>query len=275
MKTIGLIAGNGRLPHAVAAEARQKGYRVFAVGLEPLADAGLGELVDEIEYISVGKLGKIINTLRKAGVEEAVMAGKVPKTLLYESRIIPDIRAAKLLMSLKDNKDDTIMLALVDELKKEGISLLNTTAFTENIMAHRGVMTRKKPSKRHMKDIDFGFPIAKLIGGMDIGQSIVVKERAVMAVEAIEGTDEAIRRGGKLAGSEAVVIKVAKIGQDLRFDVPAVGMNTISAMVDVKASVLALEAGATIIMGKDDVLKEADAVGIAVVGISAEGVGSR
>ncbi|MGE5893545.1 MAG: LpxI family protein [bacterium] len=269
MKKLGLIAGNGQLPLAVAKEAREKGYSVFAVGLEPLVDAGLQHVVDMMECINVGKLGRIIEALKQAGVQEAVMAGKVPKTLLYTSRIIPDLRAVKVLMSLKDNKDDTILHALSEELRREGITLVKTTSFTESIMAHEGVMTRKRPSRDHLKDIEFGFPIAKQIGGLDIGQSIIVKDRAVMAVEAIEGTDEAIRRGGRLSGEGAVVIKVAKIGQDLRFDVPAVGMNTLSAMAEVRAAVLALEAQATIIMEKNNVLQEADRLGISLVGIRA------
>jgi len=266
-KILGLIAGMGTLPHAIASEARQKGYRVFAVGLEHLADRSLEQEVDDFESVSVGKLGKIISTLKKAGVEEAVLAGKVPKSILYKKKIIPDLRAVKVLMSLRDQKDDTILLALTNELKSEGIHLLNTTDFTGSLMASEGAMTKKKPSKDQLHDIEFGFPIAKQIGGLDIGQTIVVKDRAVMAVEAIEGTDEAILRGCALAGRDAVVIKVAKIGQDLRFDVPGVGLDTIRTMSDVGASLLAVEAGVTIIMEKERVIEEADRRGIAVYGV--------
>lgn len=266
-KILGLIAGTGTLPHAIASEARQKGYRVFAVGLEHLADSSLEHEVDDIRFISVGKLGKIISALKEAGVEEAVLAGKVPKTILYKKKIIPDLRAVKVLMSLRDQKDDTILLALTNELKSEGIQLLNTTDFTVSIMATEGVMTKKKPSRDQMRDIEFGFPIAKQIGGLDIGQTIVVKDRAIMAVEAIEGTDEAILRGCALAGRDAVVIKVAKIGQDLRFDVPGVGLDTIRTMSDVGASLLAVEAEVTIIMEKDKVLEEADRRSIAIFGV--------
>ncbi|MGW8271846.1 MAG: LpxI family protein [Thermodesulfovibrionales bacterium] len=273
MKKLGLIAGSGNLPMVVAREARQKGHTLFAVGLSPLADEQLSDVVDEVEYINVGKLGRIIDALKNAGVSEAVMAGKVPKTLLYKSKIIPDLRAIKVLLSLKDRRDDTIMIAIVEELQREGITLLNTTSFTESLMAKEGVMTKKKPTRFQRDDVSFGFPVAKKIGGLDIGQSIVVKDRAVMAVEAIEGTDEAIRRGGRLCGDGAVVIKVAKIGQDLRFDVPAVGMTTISAMREVKAAVLALEADATIIVDKLNVLREADSAGISVLGVGASSEG--
>lgn len=271
MNKIGLIAGWGELPKIVGDEARQKGHSVFAIGLEPLVDPELGNHVDDIEFINVGKLGKIFSSLKKAGVTEAVLAGKVPKTLLYKSKVVPDMRAAKFFISLRDNKDDTILLALTDELKKEGIHLLETTSFTESIMAAEGVMTKKKPRKHHMKDIEFGMPIAKEIGRLDIGQTIVVKDRAVMAVEAIEGTDEAIKRGGKLAGGDAVVIKVAKPGQDLRFDVPGIGRQTILAMSEVQASVLALEAGACIVMDKERIIKEASELGISIVGVHWEG----
>jgi len=266
-KILGLIAGMGTLPHAIASEARQKGYRVFAIGLEHLANRSLEQEVDDFESVSVGKLGKIISTLKKAGVEEAVLAGKVPKSILYKKKIIPDLRAVKVLMSLRDQKDDTILLALTNELKSEGITLRNTTDFTGSLMASEGAMTKKKPSKDQLHDIEFGFPIAKQIGGLDIGQTIVVKDRAVMAVEAIEGTDEAILRGCALAGRDAVVIKVAKIGQDLRFDVPGVGLDTIRTMSDVRAALLAVEAGVTIIMEKERVIEEADRRGIAVYGV--------
>lgn len=250
----------------IGSEARGKGYSVFAVGLKPLVDDEIAKYVDDIAFVNVGKLGKIISSLKKAGITEVVMAGKVPKTLLYNNRIIPDLRAAKVLMSLKDRKDDTILLALADELRKEGITLLETTLFTENIMATEGVMTKKKPTKDQIRDIEFGLPIAKHAGALDIGQTVVVKDRAVMAVEAIEGTDEAIKRGGILAGGDAVIVKVAKPGQDLRFDVPGVGRRTILAMAEVHASALALEAGACIIIDRDKVLREADELGISIIG---------
>ena len=266
MKKLGLIAGYGELPSAVAAEARAKGYSVFAVGLEPLADKSLASAVDEIKWINVGKLGLIIDTLKKAGVAEAVLAGKVPKSLLYKSRITPDLRAVKVLFSLKDRTDDSIMLAITGELARDGITLLNTTDFSVRLLAPEGVLGKHAPSKNELKNIDFGFRIAKEMGRLDIGQTVVVKDMAVMAVEAIEGTDEAIRRGGKLAGSGAVVIKVSKPRQDLRFDVPAVGMETLAAMIEVQARVLAVEQGKSIILSRKEMLKKADKYDIAIVG---------
>ncbi|MBI5848732.1 MAG: UDP-2,3-diacylglucosamine diphosphatase LpxI [Nitrospirae bacterium] len=265
---LGLIAGNGELPKAVAEEARAKGYEVIAAGLEPLAERDLASVVDKIKWINVGKLGELIRFLKKSGVKEAVMAGKVPKSLLYKSRITPDLRAMKLLFSLKDKSDDSILLALAKELQKEGITLLNTTDFTSSLLTPEGVITREGPTENEWKDIAFGWKIAKEIGRLDIGQTVVIRNQAVMAIEAIEGTDAAINRGGTLAGSGAVVIKVSKPQQDMRFDVPVVGHATLRSMIDVQARVLAVESGKSIIINKEELIKGAEKAGIAIVGVS-------
>ncbi|MBF0516487.1 MAG: UDP-2,3-diacylglucosamine diphosphatase LpxI [Nitrospirae bacterium] len=267
-KTLGLIAGMGYLPMAVAQEARHQGYRVFAVGLEPVVDeAALRGYVDDLTLVNVAKLGTLIKTLKGAGLTEAVMAGKVPKSLLYKNKTMPDMRAVTFLLKLKDNNDDSILNALVEEFASEGITMRNITDFTSGMITPVGLLTKKGLSKDEQKDIDFGFPLAKEIGRLDIGQTIVIKGRAVMAVEAIEGTDMAIRRGGELAGSGAVVIKTSKPNQDKRFDYPAIGLDTIAAMKEVKARVLGLEAGNTLIVQKDAVIKEAQAAGISIIGV--------
>jgi len=266
MKKLGLISGSGELPLVVAEEARLKGYSVIAIGLEPLADKALASAVDEIKWISVGRLGAVIDTLKKAGVKEAVMAGKVPKSLLYKSRIVPDLRAVKVLFSLKDRSDDSIMMAIIKELEKDGITLLNTTDFSSELLTPEGILTKKAPSEDEWKDIAFGFKIAKEMGRLDIGQTVVVKNQAVMAVEAIEGTDEAIRRGGRLAGHGAAVIKVSKPHQDLRFDVPVVGMDTLRAMIEAQVRVLALEVKKSILLNRGELLKKADKSKISIVG---------
>jgi DUF1009 family protein len=270
MKKLGLIAGSGELPFAVASEARAKGYAVIAIGLAPVADKALASVVDEFKWINVGRLGSIISALKKEGVKEAVMAGKVPKSLLYKGTITPDLRAVKVLFSLKDRSDDSILLAITGELEKDGITLLNTTDFSSGLLTPGGVLTRNAPSRKEWRDIAFGFRIAKEIGGLDIGQTVVVKDMAVMAVEAIEGTDAAIRRGGALAGPGAVVIKVSKPQQDMRFDVPAVGMDTLAAMIEIKAGVLAIERARSIVLNKKEMLKKADKSGISVVGYPSE-----
>jgi len=266
MKRLGLIAGTGDLPIAIASEAKSQGYTVIAIGLEPLADKILSSYVDEIKWVNVGKFGKILDTLKKYDIKEAVMAGKVSKTLLYKSKITPDLRAIKLLFSLKDKKDDSIMLAITKELEDEGIHLLDITRFSKGILTPDGVLTKNKPSEDEWKDIAFGWKIAKEIGRLDIGQTVVVKNQAVMAVEAIEGTDEAIIRGGKVAGKGAVVVKVSKPNQDMRFDVPVVGLNTLRAMIEVHARVLSVEAKKSIILNRDKIIEESQKAGIAIVG---------
>ncbi len=266
---IGIIAGAGDLPEIIARDAKERGYKVITIALENLASPVLNDLSDEIQWLNVGKLGALINTLKDAGICEAIMAGKVPKSLLYKSKITPDLRAIKLLFSLKDKSDDAILNALADELAKEGITIINTTSFSPHLPTPAGVLTKEPPSKGEWADIEFGWKIAKAIGEMDIGQTVVVKEQAVMAVEAIEGTDEAIRRGAKWGGAGTVVVKVSKPQQDMRLDVPVIGPATLQAMIDVRARVLAIEAERSIIIHRDKLIKEAEESGISIVGLSA------
>jgi len=266
MKKLGLIAGTGELPKAVATEAKARGYTVFAIALDPLADRSLSSYVDEIKRVNVGKFGTIIKSMKQYGITKAVMAGKVPKTLLYKSNITPDLRAVKLLFSLRDRSDDSILLAIMKELEKEGIQLLDITSFSSSLLTPDGVLTKRRPTEDEWKDIAFGWKIAKEIGRLDIGQTVVVKNRAVMAVEAIEGTDEAIKRGGALAGSGAVVVKVSKPNQDMRFDVPAVGLDTLHAMIEVHASVLSVESKKSIFLEREKIVEESNKAGISIVG---------
>jgi UDP-2,3-diacylglucosamine hydrolase len=268
MKQLGLIAGKGELPIAVADEAKTQGYTVIAIGLEPLVDKSLASHVDKIQWVNVGKFGKMIDTMKKYDIREAVMAGKVSKGLLYKSRITPDLRAVKLLMSLKNRSDDSVLLAITDELAREGIHLLDILRFSSALLAPRGVLTKDHPSDQEWKDIAFGWKIAKEMGRLDIGQTVVVKKQAVMAVEAIEGTDEAIKRGGTLSGKDAVVVKVSKPNQDMRFDVPVIGLDTLKTMKSVHARVLAVEASKCLILNKDKILDEAKKAGISIVGYS-------
>jgi DUF1009 family protein len=273
MSNIGIIAGAGRLPLYVAEEALRTGSVPYIIALEPVADADFKKEIKppaKIESVSVGKLDKIIKTLKKNRVREAVMAGKVPKALLYKSRVLPDFRAARLVLTLKDRKDDTILLAVAHELEKDGIKLLPITRFCSGLLAPEGEIAGRKPDRDELKDIAFGRENAREMGRLDIGQTVVVKDRAVMAVEAIEGTDEAIRRGGMLAGKGAVVVKLSKPGQDLRFDVPVAGLSTIEAMIESRASVLALEASQVLLVEKEAVIKKASSAGIKVIGFKGD-----
>jgi hypothetical protein len=267
MKTLGLLAGSGELPYIVAYQAKKMGYKVFAVGLDPLVNESLRKYVDHLEIIHVGKMGTIIKTLLNANVDEAVMVGKVPKTLLYKNQIKPDLKAASMLLKIKDKSDDVIILTIIDEFKKQGINFINLTDIVSSLLTPVGVLGKIKLEKNHQKDIAFGLPIAKAIGGLDIGQTIVVCDRAVMAVEAIEGTDNAIIRGCALCDGGAVVIKISKPSQDMRYDVPTAGVDTINTMIKAGAKVLALEAGRTIMVNKAQMIDLADQAGITIAGI--------
>ncbi len=268
MRNIGIIAGAGELPKIIARDARDRGFRVITVAMEDIASHDLAELSDEIKWINIGKLGLLIDVLKKNSVKEVIMAGKVSKTILYKSKIVPDLRAAKLLFSLKDRSDDTILKAIRDELGKEGINIIDTTTFSPHLLTPIGVLTKDNPSKDEWKDIEFGWNIAKEIGKLDIGQTVVVKGLSVIAIEAVEGTDETIIRGGRLAGEGVVVVKVSKPHQDMRLDVPVVGMQTINSMIKVSARILALEAKKSIILNRDRVIREADEAGITILGVN-------
>ncbi len=265
MRTIGLLAGVGRLPVEFARAASGMGFTVIAVGVVPGVDPELAAAAKKFYAVSVGELGRIIAILKEEGVREVTMLGKVTKELMFTGAVQFDDRAKKLFAGLADNRDDTIMLAFVRELAGEGIGVLDQTALIRALMPAPGVIARRQPTAAEEADIEFGLRMAKEIGALDIGQTVVVKNRAVLAVEAIEGTDACIRRGGQLGRGGAVVAKVAKPGQDLRFDVPAVGTATIQAMIESGAGVLVIEAGRTLLVDRDKVVALADANDIAIV----------
>ena len=267
---IGIIAGMGELPVIIAKDARERGYKVITVALETLASLEMDSVSDEIRWVNPGKFGELIDILKKHQIKEAIMAGKVPKSLLFKSKITPDLRAVKLLFSIKDKSDDAILNAITKELAGEGIKIIDTTKFSPHLLTPVGCLTRKKPDEEQWKDIEFGWKIAREIGKLDIGQTVVIKGKAVMAIEAIEGTDEAILRGGKWAGDGAVVVKVSKPQQDMRMDVPAVGPDTLKSMENVNAKVLALEAHRSMIVDRETVIRAAESAGIVIVGISSE-----
>lgn len=266
MKRIGLIAGNGTFPIEFAKAAKRKGLTVVAVAHEGETMRELEQVADSVFWIKVGQLGRLIKIFKEQGVADALMAGGIKKTRLFGGAM-PDLRGAALLARMLYKKDDSILRAVAAELESEGITVRESTLFLDDILAPAGVLTRRRPTKDEQEDIKFGWHMAKEIGRLDIGQTVVVKGQAVLAVEAIEGTDEAIRRGGGLGNGGAVVVKVCKPHQDLRFDLPAAGIQTIKTMAEVNASCLAVEAGKTIILERDAVVKEADSLGIAIVGV--------
>ncbi len=265
MKTIGLLAGLGRLPVEFARAARGMGFTVIAVCVVPGTDEELDQVATKTHHISVGQLQAIITTLQEEGVTEVTMIGKVTKELMFSGAVAIDSRMQKLLASLTDNNDDTIMLAFVRELAMEGLGILDQTALIRSLMPGAGVLTERKPTQEEQADLDFGFTMAKEIGRLDIGQTVVVKNCAVMAVEAIEGTDACIRRGGELGRGSVRVVKVAKPNQDMRFDVPTVGPNTLESMLAAGATALAMEAGKTLLVDRQTVLKIANDNGITIL----------
>lgn len=266
-KKLGLIAGMGLLPSIIAADARSKGFMIFTAALKGLADGTEREYSDSSEVINAGRLGSFFGFFKKHGVKEVLFAGKVPKLSLYDGTVVPDLRALGVLAKLPDRGDDTIMDTVVAEFGKEGISFLDMRDFCGDLLTPVGKLTAKGPSRDEKRDIEFGFRMAKAIGALDIGQTVVVKDLTVMSVEAIEGTDEAIRRGGGLAGRGAVVVKVSRPGQDMRYDVPVVGPETLDAMAAVGARVLAVEAGKSIVIERESFIRKASYAGITVVGV--------
>jgi len=265
LKTLGLIAGSGTFPLTVAQAARQEGYRIIAVAHQGESDPELASQVDELTWIYVGELNKLISVFKKAGVSDAVMAGGIKKVRLF-GNARPDLRTLSLLARVGIKKDDSLLRAVADELASEGIRIRSATEMLAGILMPKGLLTSRPLSAREEQDVEYGWSLAKEIGRLDIGQCVVVKDRTVLAVEAIEGTDEAIRRGGRHGREGAVVVKVSKPTQDVRFDLPTVGPKTIEVMSEVGATVLALEAGCSILLEKALLLEKAQAADISILG---------
>ena len=267
MKPLGLIAGNGKFPLIFAEEARRAGYRVIAVAHRGETDEAIEQAADQVTWIYVGQLGKIIKTFQRSGVIEAVMAGGIRKVKLF-GNFRPDFRGARFLSRIKSREDDALLRGIADELAADGIEILPSTLCVPQIISNEGILTKRAPRAEEWDDIRFGFQIAKEIGRLGIGQTVVVKKQVVLAVEAVEGTDQTIQRGGAQGKSGCVVVKVSKPHQDLRFDVPAVGVDTVKCLAEAGISALAVEAGKTILLEKDKVLEQADSHGIAIVGVT-------
>jgi len=266
---LGLIAGNGRFPFLVLDAARGAGHDVTVVALKEetfpeLAEAAARPPAAAFHWISLGQLGTCIDLLKSAGVSQAVMAGQVKHTKLFDIR--PDWTLGRVLMRLATKNTDSIISGVADVLHDNGIELLHSTAFLQPLMAREGVLTSRTPTDAERADLDFGYRVADTIAGLDIGQTIAVKSAAVVAVEAMEGTDAVIARAGQLAGAGVVVVKVAKPNQDMRFDVPVVGVSTIAAMQAAGARVLSVDAARTLMIDGDAIVAAANEAGIAIVG---------
>ena len=262
---LAIIAGNGIYPRELARAARTAGVqKIFAIAFEGETDGILAELVDEICWLRVGQLSRMLASLRDSKIRSVIMAGQIAPRNLFD--LHPDWRALLLLAKLKRRNAESIFRAIADELEQIGVTLLPATTFLEDFLVTRNVIAGPNLSRREKSDVDFGWEIAQKIAALDIGQTVIVKNGTVLAVEGFEGTNETIHRGGKLAGSGAVVIKVAKPDQDMRFDVPVVGPETISVAAEAKVRVIALEAGRTLLLEKEIVLEESGKARISLFG---------
>lgn len=263
---IGLIAGNGQFPLLFARAAREKGYRVYVAAIRNETDAVIETLAEETLWLHLGQIGKLLSFFRKHGVRETVMVGGVKKTRIF-SDIKPDIKAVMLLATMSHTHDDGVLRLFADFLEKEGVTVRSSTDLVPDVLAREGCWTKTRPSKAQQADIRAGFRLAKEIGKLDIGQCIVMGGGSVLAVEAIDGTDATIRRGGTLGKGDAVVIKASKPIQDMRFDVPAVGLATLQTMLESGASVLVVEAGKTVVFDRKEMVEFADRHKMSIVGV--------
>ena len=262
----GLIAGNGRFPFLVIEGARRAGAQVSVAAIREETDPQIERAVERIVWVGLGQLGKMIRFFKREGVERAMMAGQVKHVQIF-SGSIPDVRMLKLLMKLPRRNTDALIGAVADELASEGIELIDSTYFLQDHLPQAGQLSRRAPDERERGDIGYGLEIAREIARLDLGQTIVVRSRACVAIEAMEGTDATIKRAGQLARGRLTVVKLAKPDQDMRFDVPVVGLPTIESMIEAGATCLCLTAGKTLMFDRDQMLRLANDHRIAVIAV--------
>ncbi|MFH1779365.1 MAG: UDP-2,3-diacylglucosamine diphosphatase LpxI [Candidatus Omnitrophota bacterium] len=267
MEIIGLIAGKSEYPILFAKAAKAKGIKVIAVGIEGETREELKSFVDRLHWIKLGEFKELMDIFKGEGIKKAVMIGGITKSRIFKEPLKLDDEMKAVLNIASDKKDETLLSLITSKLNSAGIELLDSTLFLEEYLPEEGVLTSVKPSSSEEEDIRFGFGIAKEIARLDIGLSIVVKDKAVIAVEGIEGTDEMIKRGGKLGGVGTTVIKVARPNQDMRFDIPVVGPRTIRSMIKAKTKCLAIEAKRTLIIDRAETISQAERRGISIVAV--------
>jgi UDP-2,3-diacylglucosamine hydrolase len=268
LKGWGLIAGNGRFPFLVLEGARSQGIEMAVIALKEEASPELEKIAKRLHWVSLGELSKTIELLQQEGVTQAVMAGQVKHNKIF-SAIRPDWKLAKLLFSLPRKNTDALIGAVARVLEDEGIRLVDSAIFLKPLVPEPGILTRRAPSPHEAEDIAYGIGVARQIAGMDIGQTVVISDRACVAVEAMEGTDETIARAARITGGKPlVVVKVSKPGQDMRFDVPVIGLPTIEQMKTAGATALAMDAGRTLLFDREKLIEMADASGIAIEAIA-------
>ena len=262
----GLIAGNGKFPFMVVEGARQSGARMVVVAIREETDPSIEELAERVEWVGIGQLGRMIRFFKDEGVEKAIMAGQVKHVQIF-SRAVPDARMLKVLLRLPRRNTDSLIGAIAAELQSEGIELINSTYFLQQYLPQTGTLTRRQPDKHEREDIEYGLEIAREIARLDLGQTIVVRGKACVAIEAMEGTDETIRRAGQLVKKRLTVVKIAKPNQDMRFDVPVVGVTTIETMLEAGATCLCITAGKTLMFDREEMIRLANDRKIAIVAV--------
>lgn len=265
----GLIAGNGKFPFLVVEGAKKQGVSLAVVAIREETDKRIEEVAEKVIWVGIGQLGKMISFFKKENVSRAMMAGQVKHVQIF-SGALPDLRMLKMLFGLKQRNTDSLIGAVADELVKDGIELVDSTFFIQDQLAQAGVLSSRQPDKIERENIEYGLKIANEIARLDLGQTIVVRAKACVAVEAMEGTDAVIKRAGQLAKGKLIVVKVAKPNQDMRFDVPVVGVPTVKAMIEAGASCLCLIAGKTLIFDREEMLALANQNKISIIAVSAE-----
>jgi len=261
----GLIAGNGRFPFLVLEAARSQGIDMVVAAIKEETSPDIERQARTVHWLSLGQLGKLIKTFKAEGVNKAIMAGQVQHKQIF-SGILPDLKMMQVLASLATRNTDSLIGAVARVLEDEGIDLIESTLFLEPLLPRPGVLTKRPPSEVEQKDLEYGYKLARELGRLDVGQTVVVADAACVAVEAMEGTDAVIQRAASLANGRALrVVKLAKPNQDLRFDVPVIGIPTVEVLRLAGATAMAIEAGKTLMIDRDDLLREADAAGITIV----------
>src|SRR5215510_271378 len=263
---LGLIAGNGNFPFLVLKGAKRAGASVAVAAIREETDPAIEKLADSVTWVGIGQLGKMLRFFKAEGVDKAIMAGQVKHVQIF-SRAVPDVRMLKMLLRLPRRNTDALIGAVANELASEGIELIDSTFFLKDQLPQTGALTRREPDERERGDIEYGLEIARGIAGMDLGQTIVVRDRACVAIEAMEGTDAVIRRAGELVRGRLTVVKIAKPDQDMRFDVPVVGLPTIETMTRSGATCLCLTAGKTLMFDREEMIALANKNKVAIVAV--------
>lgn len=268
MRTIGLIAGNRRFPVIFAQEAAKRGVRVEAVAIRGETDPSLKRYVHSLQWLPLQDYSGLFSLLAKAGVSEVVMAGQISPMRLFSREVRQSQEIQRLLSRITDHKANTIFEAIAQDLARHNITLLDSTTFLESYLPKPGVLTVNKPAPAQMEDIAFGFDLAKKIAALDVGLSVGIKQKAIVAVEALEGTDNLIRRAGRLARRDVVIVKVGRPGQDMRYDIPVIGLQTVRTLISVRAACLAFEAGSTLFLDREDAVRMADRAGLVIAAVT-------